>query len=285
MLHPAHTDHRTGFTLIELLVVISIIALLIAILLPALSAARAAGRTSACLSNLRQVGIGYTAYAIDSKGVLPLAYTATDDWSTVISAYIENSSDSTYSRGRNPVYICPSVALTPTETAYTTHPRVFVPDWAKTDPLANYSGSLVVNIDSEKKPTELITVFDGPQNQVADSEGFFNTVSNAWQIKAGMPNGSEASTNFSTSFVSLKEQETLASNSGLSLDDPVHPGSDALPTDGSPPNDGVFTSSFNGLDNFTWRHPNNSANFLFFDGHAENQSQNGLFNKNILTSY
>lgn len=59
--------HR-GFTLIELLVVISIIALLVAILLPALKAAREAARVSVCLSNLRQIGIGYHMYANDFDG-------------------------------------------------------------------------------------------------------------------------------------------------------------------------------------------------------------------------
>ncbi len=60
-----------GFTLIELLVVISIIALLIAILLPVLQSARAAARSVGCLSNLRQIGIGVAAYAVDRRDVLP----------------------------------------------------------------------------------------------------------------------------------------------------------------------------------------------------------------------
>ena len=61
---------RKAFTLIELLVVISIIALLIAILLPALGAARSSGRATQCASNLRQHGIAYTARMVDENELI-----------------------------------------------------------------------------------------------------------------------------------------------------------------------------------------------------------------------
>ncbi len=65
---PASRPRRRAFTLIELLVVISIIALLVAILLPALSSARDAARSISCLSMLRQIGIARSVYANDHKG-------------------------------------------------------------------------------------------------------------------------------------------------------------------------------------------------------------------------
>lgn len=64
-------DDSSGFTLIELLVVISIISILAAMLLPGLARAREAARRVSCANNLRQMGIVFSMYSSEAKGLFP----------------------------------------------------------------------------------------------------------------------------------------------------------------------------------------------------------------------
>ncbi|MGD2174911.1 MAG: prepilin-type N-terminal cleavage/methylation domain-containing protein [Candidatus Brocadiaceae bacterium] len=59
---------KKAFTLIELLVVIAIIAILAAMLMPALEKARRSARTSACQSNLHNIGLSIETFRTDHGG-------------------------------------------------------------------------------------------------------------------------------------------------------------------------------------------------------------------------
>src|SRR6185437_15003038 len=58
----APDPRRPAFTLIELLVVVGVLVFLIALLVPALYKAQRQARTITCLSNLRQLHLGFTTY-------------------------------------------------------------------------------------------------------------------------------------------------------------------------------------------------------------------------------
>ena len=96
---------RRGFTLIELLVVIAIIAILAAILFPVFARAREKARQTACLSNLKQVGLGFMMYVQDyDERLLPLCTQPMPNvWVTcqmMINPYLKN----------NDIWECPSAS-------------------------------------------------------------------------------------------------------------------------------------------------------------------------------
>ncbi len=92
---------RRGFTLIELLVVIAIIAILAAILFPVFARAREKARQSSCLSNVKQIGLGWLMYVQDYDETCPSVYfqsTPTTYWWDCLTPYLKNDQ----------ILLCPS---------------------------------------------------------------------------------------------------------------------------------------------------------------------------------
>ncbi len=89
-----------GFTLIELLVVIAIIAILAAILFPVFAQARAKARQISCLSNMKQIGLGFMMYVQDYDETAPFRRVTANggdwwtprmtSWKDAILPYIKN---------------------------------------------------------------------------------------------------------------------------------------------------------------------------------------------------
>lgn len=161
---PRWREH--AFTLIELLVVIAIIAVLASLLLPALSRAKEKARTINCLSNQKQIALGYILYAGDNSDYLPLAAHEGDaapcQWFFEISPYIANRTASyTGLVAKANVVACPSARLekvfptnTPAARAYGGYGQNYV-----------YLGYLTeaerVKISKVTKPTETCMNGDG----------------------------------------------------------------------------------------------------------------------------
>jgi prepilin-type N-terminal cleavage/methylation domain-containing protein/prepilin-type processing-associated H-X9-DG protein len=123
------SNGRKGFTLIELLVVIAIIAILAAILFPVFAQARESARKISCLSNVKQLALGWLMYSQDYDEAYAMTAQLDGDpatgnwwgtsqrfWQEFIEPYVKNGGSSMVSSKAITIFTCPNYLKVPRAT-------------------------------------------------------------------------------------------------------------------------------------------------------------------------
>src|SRR5205085_175582 len=103
-----------AFTLIELLVVIAIIAILAAILFPVFAQAREKARAITCVSNMKELTLGWLMYVQDYDEANPMTAQCCDSkgsqmyWQAMIEPYVKSNGTSQVWLTKTSIFICPN---------------------------------------------------------------------------------------------------------------------------------------------------------------------------------
>ena len=286
---------RRGFTLVELLVVIGIIALLISILLPSLNSARQSAKTVKCLANLRSIGQGITLYANASRGSLPYGQwdgvgtgpdgtfaapnVNTSDWATLLNGVaMDNTGNVTYGDLKDAnsdiseAFQCPSAV--PGNSApefrtlhYASHPRL-MPDLDDAD--QSKAGTPLMQpykISRIQDSSQIALIWDGAQRLSSngpEGDGNANAVGRGVDGDGLFRSDTENGHTFNFLLRGDLISPGGAPRAGeVDLTLPVFAANKDW-VDGN--YDPVATSDIR------WRHGrNNTANFVYADGHADTQ--------------
>ncbi|CAN5422088.1 hypothetical protein BH11ARM2_BH11ARM2_31810 [soil metagenome] len=168
---------QSAFTLIELLVVIAIIAILAAILFPVFAQAKAAAKTTACLSNMKQLGLSILLYVNDTDDTYPISVDQSITmsstpysyllWAHRVYPYVKNQGvwkcpsntksttvASAYGPGANPDSAASAYAGTGTfPIVYAANMQLMLPWWA---PI--YNGISCPTTTSVERPADKILI-------------------------------------------------------------------------------------------------------------------------------
>lgn len=273
-----HQSARRGFTLIELLVVIAIIAILAAILFPVFAQAREKARAISCVSNQKQIGLGFLQYIQDNDEKYPMnSYVDKDgnyfQWPSVVQPYIKsgdtstNPDGTTSTSGFSGVWQCPDFPVPTKEgSPFSCNMSLCVTggDGTTTDPKTIAPLNPVVSIGQIDTPGDSVLMIETGVN-TTDSDPY------RFQYQQFEPNENywiPSTDHYWTGTPPDTYQDHLDLAGNVPANIALGAGGDCDVTTSTPAQDGYIQGWGTCGMLPRYRHTN-SANFLFADGHVK----------------
>jgi prepilin-type N-terminal cleavage/methylation domain-containing protein len=179
----SHLQAPSAFSLMELLVVIAVFAVLVVTVMPSVGGVLDRAKQTAGLSNMRQIGSGFMAYAADSGGKFPHSYDSSTGrtYAHFLNEYLPQN----LQEARRNLFVSPAaekeiasgahtVAIT-----YSAHPTICHEKAAGPDQR--------IPLSSISRPSRVILLADAPQvpwNNNQSTASFWNP----WPDQASNPN-------------------------------------------------------------------------------------------------
>jgi prepilin-type N-terminal cleavage/methylation domain-containing protein/prepilin-type processing-associated H-X9-DG protein len=259
-----------GFTLIELLVVIAIIAILAAILFPVFAQAREKARAITCISNEKQMGLGFLQYVQDNDEVFPRWQYDTqgidDDternWPTSIYPYIKNGDTTVESidnqsitYGSSGIFMCPDFPQPDQGTPYAVNLSMMQEGPDSNSPPGTMLPS--ANLSQIQTPADTVMLIETGVDDGDGSYYIFDPQEGFWTNTVGNPPGSVNGVHYDLQGPTGGGPAAIA-NGGYGGD-----------CDATAAEIAANIYSYPGCGMFPRYRHTNTSNVLFSDGHAK----------------